>query len=63
MIPDRIDPCPLSQLPPPLAVHRRMGTILRELRLLRRLLRLSQEARQERTSERPMTQEGRPHVA
>jgi hypothetical protein len=42
---------PLDQLPPPPAIHERMGRLYRELSLLRRLLRLSQAARQERTPE------------
>jgi hypothetical protein len=35
---------PLDQLPTPSAIHERMGTLYRELMLLRRLLRLSQAA-------------------
>ena len=49
----------LDQLPPPPVIHQQMGRLYRELSLLRRLLRLSQAARQERASERPMPQESR----
>jgi hypothetical protein len=42
---------PLKQLPPPPVIHRHIGRLYRELGLLRRLLRLSQAARQERTPE------------
>jgi hypothetical protein len=37
----------LCQLPPPPITHERMGQLYRELTLLRRLLRLSQAAREE----------------
>jgi hypothetical protein len=37
---------PLTQLPPPLVIHQRMGRLYRELALLRRLLRLSQAVRE-----------------
>ncbi len=37
---------PLTQLPPPPAIHQRMGCLYRELALLRRLLRLSQAVRE-----------------
>jgi hypothetical protein len=40
---------PLHQIPPPQTVYQRIGRLLRELALLRRLLRLSQAARDERT--------------
>jgi hypothetical protein len=43
------DPSPLYQLPPPALAHQRMGELYRELALLRRLLRLSQAAREHRT--------------
>jgi hypothetical protein len=43
----------LDQLPPPPVIHRHMGRLYRELTLLRRLLRLSQSARKERSNERP----------
>jgi hypothetical protein len=43
---------PLDRLPPPPAIHERMGCLYRELALLRRLLRLSQAAREERCHER-----------
>lgn len=36
---------PLDHLPPPPVIHARMGRLYRELTLLRRLLRLSQAAR------------------
>lgn len=39
---------PIDQLPPPQVIHGRMGQLLRELNLLRRLLRLCQAAQQER---------------
>jgi hypothetical protein len=39
---------PLDRLPPPPVIHRHMGRLYRELALLRRLLRLSQAARDER---------------
>ena len=39
---------PLDLLPPPPSIHERMGCLYRELALLRRLLRLSQAAREER---------------
>jgi hypothetical protein len=39
---------PLDRLPTPPAIHQHMGRLYRELALLRRLLRLSQAARQER---------------
>jgi hypothetical protein len=42
---------PLNQLPPPLTIRERMGRLYRELALLRRLLRLSQAARDERAGE------------
>jgi hypothetical protein len=42
---------PLDQLPSPPVIHRHMGRLHRELSLLRRLLRLSQAARDERTPE------------
>jgi hypothetical protein len=42
---------PLNQLPPPLTVRERMGRLYRELALLRRLLRLSQAARDERANQ------------
>lgn len=38
----------IDQLPSPVAIHARMGQISRELTLLRRLLRLSQAAREAR---------------
>jgi hypothetical protein len=38
---------PFDLLPDPSAVHRRLGQMLREERLLRRLLRLSLAAREE----------------
>jgi hypothetical protein len=38
----------LDKLPPPPVIHRHMGQLYRELTLLRRLLRLSQAARDER---------------
>jgi hypothetical protein len=40
---------PLNLIPPPETIHQRMGRLLRELDLLRRLLRLSQATRDERT--------------
>jgi hypothetical protein len=43
-IPDSL----LNRLPPPLVIHARMGQLYRELALLRRLMRLSQAARDER---------------
>jgi hypothetical protein len=49
--------CPLDQLPPPPIIHARMGQLYRELALLRRLLRLSQAVRQERSPDRPRPQE------
>ncbi len=48
---------PLDRLPPP-TVHQYMGRHCRELALLRRLLRLSQAARQERAPEQADGQEG-----
>ena len=48
---------PLDQLPPPLTVRERMGRLYRELALLRRLLRLSQAARDRLPSERYTVQE------
>jgi hypothetical protein len=45
--------CPLTQLPPPSAIHQRMGALYRELTLLRRLLRLSQAVRHGATGELP----------
>ena len=39
---------PLRELPPPTIIHKRLGLLYRELALLRRLLRLSQAARDER---------------
>jgi hypothetical protein len=41
----------LDQLPPPTTIHRQIGQLYRELALLRRLLRLSQAARENRTTE------------
>jgi hypothetical protein len=38
---------PLNHLPSPAAIHRQIGKHLRELTLLRRLLRLSQAAKEE----------------
>jgi hypothetical protein len=42
---------PLDRLPLPPVIHQHMGRLYRELALLRRLLRLSQAARQERNPE------------
>ncbi|HEX5272762.1 MAG TPA: hypothetical protein VFW33_19830 [Gemmataceae bacterium] len=39
---------PLDRLPPPGAIHQHMGRLYRQLALLRRLLRLSQAAHEER---------------
>jgi hypothetical protein len=39
----------LTLLPDPMAVHRRLGDLVREQRLLRRLLRLTLAAQQERS--------------
>lgn len=39
---------PLEQLPPPAAIHERIGQLARELAFLRRLMRLSQAVRRER---------------
>jgi hypothetical protein len=50
---------PLDQLPPPPVIHRHMGRLYRELALLRRLLRLSQAARDERPHEPTVRQEVR----
>lgn len=50
---------PLDQLPPPPLIHERMGRLYRELALLRRLLRLSQAAREERATEPANRQEVR----
>jgi hypothetical protein len=47
----------LDQLPAPAVVHGHMGRLYRELALLRRLLRLSQAAHQERTKEASARQE------
>jgi hypothetical protein len=41
----------LDQLPQPLVIHQHMGRLYRQLALLRRLLRLSKAARQERRTE------------
>jgi hypothetical protein len=38
----------LKRLPPPAVIHQQMGRLYRELALLRRLMRLSQAAREER---------------
>jgi hypothetical protein len=48
---------PLDRLPSPENIHQRMGRLYRELDLLRRLLRLSQAARDERTRRAPVAQE------
>ena len=50
---------PLDHLPPPPTVHRHMGQLYRQLALLRRLLRLTQAARQERAIESGERQEVR----
>jgi hypothetical protein len=42
---------PLDQLPPPPAIHERIGRLYRELALLRRLLRISKAAWYEREHE------------
>jgi hypothetical protein len=47
-----VNDSPLSTIPPPRVIHARMGELYRELALLRRLLRLSQAARQEQAAER-----------
>ena len=39
---------PLDRLPPPVAIHQHIGRLYRELALLRRLLRLSQAAQEQR---------------
>jgi hypothetical protein len=44
---------PLDLLPLPPVIHERMGHLLRELNLLRRLLRLSQAARDGRHGSHP----------
>jgi hypothetical protein len=44
---------PLDRLPPPLVIHRHMGRLCRELALLRRLLRLSQAAHEQRAESQP----------
>jgi hypothetical protein len=44
---------PLDALPPPPAIHARIGQLYRELALLRRLLRLAQAARDEQAEPRP----------
>jgi hypothetical protein len=49
---------PIEQLPPPLTIHQRIGQLCRELTLLRRLLRLSQAAQQERRAKIPTEEEG-----
>ena len=41
---------PLDRLPPPVAIHRHIGRLYRELALLRRLLRLSQAAHEQRNT-------------
>jgi hypothetical protein len=51
---------PLEQLPPPVVIHRRMGHLYRELTLLRRLLRLSQQAARNEQSDAPSA---RPEVS
>lgn len=56
----RTDSSPLQQLPAPVAVRKRMGQLYRELALLRRLLRLSQAARDELPSERSCDKEAPP---
>ena len=43
---------PLDEIPPPRAIHAHMGELYRELSLLRRLLRLSQQA-ETRSPSRP----------
>jgi hypothetical protein len=48
---------PLDQLPSPDVIHRRLGEVLREERLLRRLLQFALQARDERGPRRPL--EGR----
>ncbi|HKI32955.1 MAG TPA: hypothetical protein VKA46_13975 [Gemmataceae bacterium] len=49
----------LEQLPAPAVVHQQMGRLYRQLALLRRLLRLSQAARDERTPQPTDRQEVR----
>jgi hypothetical protein len=44
---------PLSLLPDPVAVHRRLGELVREQTLLRRLLRLTLAAQQDRSCRTP----------
>jgi hypothetical protein len=56
----RTDSTPLQQLPAPVTVRNRMGQLYRELALLRRLLRLSQAARDELPSERSSAKEAPP---
>jgi hypothetical protein len=46
-----INDSPLDQIPPPQAIHQHMGLLYRQLALLRRLLRLSQAARDERAQQ------------
>jgi hypothetical protein len=43
-----LDTSPIDLLPPPRVIHSRMGKLYRELGLLRRLLRLSQQAKVQR---------------
>jgi hypothetical protein len=51
---------PLKQIPPPKTIHAYIGQLLRELALCRRLMRLSQTAREEQYGEADFGEGGQP---